>query len=76
MKKTEVIVFRNNGPSRSSCKIQTCRASKERNLLYLIISTYTEYFKLFDTMITPVLIYGSDIWGTDYTDIIEYVHLQ
>ena len=25
---------------------------------------YTEQVKLFDTMITPVLTYGSEIWGT------------
>ena len=27
-------------------------------------------------MITPILTYGSEICRTDYTDIIEYVHLQ
>ena len=27
-------------------------------------------------MITPILTYGSEIQGPDYTDIIEYVHLQ
>ena len=34
---------------------------------------YTEIFKLFDTMIKPVLIYGSEIWGFEISDIIENV---
>ena len=37
---------------------------------------YTELFKLFDTMVTPILTYGSEIWGYKYAHIIENVHNQ
>ena len=29
---------------------------------------------LFDTIISPILLYGSEIWGTRYAGYIEYVH--
>ena len=32
-------------------------------------------FKLFDSCVTPVLIYGSEIWGYEYSPGIERVHL-
>ena len=35
-----------------------------------------ESFKLFDTYVTPVLLYGSEIWGYDYSPQIEQVHYQ
>ena len=34
---------------------------------------YPELFKLFDTMIKPILLYGSDIWGFEISDTIENV---
>ena len=37
---------------------------------------YTEYFKLFDTMTTPILCYVAEIWGYQQSDIIEKVHTQ
>jgi hypothetical protein len=37
---------------------------------------YTELFKLFDTMVTSILTYGSEIWGYKYAHIIENVHNQ
>ena len=37
---------------------------------------YTEYFKLFDTMIKPILCYAAEIWGYQQSDIIEKVHNQ
>ena len=34
----------------------------------------TEAFKLFDTMILPILRYAAEIWGYDYLIQIEKVH--
>ena len=34
---------------------------------------YPELFKLFDTMIKPILLYGSEIWGFKISDTIENV---
>ncbi len=33
------------------------------------------YFKLFDTQIAPILLYGSEVWGVKRYDAIESVHL-
>jgi hypothetical protein len=32
--------------------------------------------KAFDVMIVPILLYGSEIWGYSYPDVIEKVHLK
>ena len=37
---------------------------------------YTEMFKLFDTMIKPVLCYGSEVWGFEISEQIENVHIN
>ena len=34
---------------------------------------YPELFKLFDTMIKPLLLYGSEIWGFEISDTIKNV---
>ena len=34
---------------------------------------YTEFFKLLDTMIKPILLYGSEIWGFEVYESIENV---
>lgn len=41
------------------------------NVGYFEIS---EYFKLFDTFIKPILCYAAEIWGNQYSEIIETVH--
>ena len=33
-------------------------------------------FKLFDTLILPILIYGCEIWGYENTKQLEKLHLQ
>ncbi len=32
--------------------------------------------ELFDKMVKPILLYGSEIWGFGNNDIIERVHLK
>lgn len=34
----------------------------------------TEAFKLFDAIVTPILVYSSNVWGYQYSDVIEQVH--
>ena len=34
------------------------------------------YCELFDKLITPILCYGSEVWGFNRGDTIERVHLQ
>jgi len=33
-----------------------------------------EAFKLFDSLVLPILCYSSEIWGYDYSETIEKVH--
>ena len=35
-----------------------------------------EYFKIFDAVIVPILTFGAEIWGTEYTSIIENLHFK
>ena len=35
---------------------------------------YSEMFKIFDAMVTPVLCYAAEIWGHTYSEHIETVH--
>ena len=35
-----------------------------------------EYFKLFDSMVKPILLYASEIWGSQFADVIENVQVQ
>ena len=35
---------------------------------------HEEIFRLFDSMVKPILCYGSEDWGTEYSTIIESVH--
>ena len=35
-----------------------------------------EIFRLFDSMVKPILCYGSEVWGTEYSDVIESVHFN
>ena len=32
-----------------------------------------EYFTIFDSMVKPILMYGSKIWGTEYSETVERV---
>ncbi len=42
----------------------------QRNFGYF---DYQDIFKLFDTMVTPVLCYGAEIWGYEFSEQIESV---
>ena len=35
-----------------------------------------EYFRIFDSMVKPILVYGSEIWGTEYSETIERVQVK
>ena len=37
---------------------------------------YLDLFKLFDTMVKPVLLYGAEIWGCELSNVIENVQNQ
>ena len=32
------------------------------------------FFKIFDTKISPILMYGSEIWGIEYRQVVETIH--
>lgn len=32
--------------------------------------------ELFDTMVVPILLYGAEVWGFEYWNIIENFHMQ
>ena len=35
---------------------------------------HEEYFRLFDSMVSPILCFGSEVWGYEYSSVIESVH--
>ena len=35
---------------------------------------HEEYFRLFDSMVKPILCFGSEVWGYEYSSVIESVH--
>ena len=37
---------------------------------------YNEHFKLFDSMVKPILVHGAEIWGYHYSKIVERVQIQ
>ena len=46
----------------------------EKTSEYVGFFVYTEMFKLFDSMIKPVLCYGSEVWGFEVSESIVNVH--
>ncbi|XP_067654422.1 uncharacterized protein [Haliotis asinina] len=46
-----------------------------RNLRVLGDINLASFFRIFDTKISPILLYGAEIWGLKYFDCIEKVHL-
>ncbi len=46
---------------------------KQLNVLGNI--AFEPLFKIFDVKISPILLYGSEVWGLQYFDVIEKVHL-
>jgi hypothetical protein len=53
-------------------KVLYCLHRKLRNILIPI----DVQFKLFDTLMLPILTYGSEIWGYENTKQLEKLHLQ
>ena len=37
---------------------------------------YNEHFKLFDSVVKPILPHGAEIWGYHYSKIVERVQIQ
>ena len=37
---------------------------------------HKESFKLFDSMVSPILTFGAEIWGYEYSTVIEQVHTK
>ena len=37
---------------------------------------HKEYFKIFDSMVMPILTYGAELWGYDYNKQVEQVHTK
>ena len=35
---------------------------------------HEEYFRLFDSMVSPIFCFGSEVWGYEYSSVIESVH--
>ena len=63
-------------------KVETSVTSKKGNIS---IKSYqykfgyflhNEYFKLFDPMVLPILTFGAELWGYEYSAIIENVQLK
>ena len=58
------------------------QAIKGKRILVPILSKLYKYgqmsnevfFRIFDSKISPVLMYGTEIWGTDYQQAVERVH--
>ena len=71
-------------PKLSWTKAKSKLAAQARKSIYAIKSyqrsfgnfSHTEYFKLFDSMVKPILIYGAEIYGTEVSDILEQVQIQ
>ena len=42
----------------------------------LVIFNQDETYRLFYSMVKPILCYGSEVLGTEYSDVIKYVHFN
>ena len=65
-------------------KAQTCLASQANKAIISLKGfqrqvgniACSDLFNVFDSMIAPILCYGSEIWGTCYSKIIEAVQIK
>ena len=74
------ILFSRNGSFLSTRKYVVQRATRA---MYGIIKKSRELnlsvdcqIDMFDKMVTPILLYGCEIWGFENLDIIEKIHLK
>ena len=74
------IYFSTNGTFKETRKHLSQQAKKAMNIPYQRIYNLTLpldiCLKLFDRTITPILVYSSEIWGYENTDIIENIHTE
>lgn len=71
-------------PKLAWSKAQSKLAAQARKSIYAIMAyqksfgafSHNEYFKLFDSMVKPILTYGAEIYGTEACHILERVQIQ
>ena len=66
--------------SKAKAKL-SAQARKSINVIKVFQGTFgnfdrEEFFKLFDSMVKPILVYGAEIWGHDFSDTIEQIQVQ
>ena len=45
-------------------------------MLKLVVLDHKALFKIFDSLVVPILCYGSEVWGYEYHKNIEQVHIN
>jgi hypothetical protein len=71
-------------PKLSWTKAKTKLAAQARKSNYAIKSyqkkfgefLHSDYFKLFDYIVKPILTYGAEIYGSEFSEILEQVQIQ
>jgi len=69
-------------PKLSWTKAQNCLASQARKAILCIYQyqqkfgffSHRDMFKLYDSMVVPILCYGAEVWGTSYSKATETAH--
>lgn len=74
------VTFKYNGNFSDAKKILVTQAQKAMYALYgkvnyLNLSVNVQ-LELFDSLVTPILLYSSEIWGYENTSLIENMHIQ
>ena len=81
-KKLEVvgIIFKYNGTFFDTKKKLVDQAQRSLHFIYKTIRNESIpvdlQLKLFDSMIEPILLYGSEVWGYENLKILEQIHLK
>jgi len=58
-----------------ACKAKAAVAQICKSLKKLVYVRPDVFFKIFDTQVQPILLYGSEVWGSSDCNAIETVHL-
>ena len=71
------VIFKNNG--RFTCAVKHIKAQGNKAMRYVLWKTKSTdmpidiKFKLYDTLVRPILLYGAEIWGFENSAILEKV---